>query len=138
MTALDRQQRILRVGWIGLFLAGGAAFYRLDPARGFGLTCPFHAYTGLDCFGCGLTRSLWSALHGDIVSAFGYHVAGPIILGLMMAAALVWLYEAMTGHRHSLLRSGNVRWGAIVGTGAVWILYGTVRMIVEVTGTWMR
>ena len=135
---LTRRERIIRAMGIGLFLAGGILLYQCDPAKGLGLTCPFHAATGLECFGCGLTRSLCSVLHGDIFSAMGYHALGPIVLGAAVVVLLVWLNEVVTGHRRSFFNSHTLRWGSFIGTGAVWVVYGVARMVVEISATWTK
>ena len=43
-------------------------------------TCTFHNLTGLPCPGCGLTRSLVAALHGDVKQSFQYHRLGLLTL----------------------------------------------------------
>ncbi len=138
LIVLTRRERMLR--WIGMgaLLIGGSLLYRLDPESGIGWVCPFHALTGFDCFGCGLTRSLRATLHGDLMSAIGYHAMGPIILGLFLIVFLLWLYEASRGFRLSVLGSGKVRLGAIMGTGIVWALYGTIRMVLEISRPMIR
>ena len=40
--------------------------------------CIFSNLTGLDCFGCGLTRSFTFLGHGDLKSALDLHRLGPI------------------------------------------------------------
>ena len=40
--------------------------------------CLFSNLTGLDCFGCGLTRSFTYVGHGDLESALDLHRLGPI------------------------------------------------------------
>lgn len=43
-------------------------------------TCVFKNLTGLPCPGCGLTRSMSSAMHGDVVMSFTYHRLGLLTL----------------------------------------------------------
>ena len=45
--------------------------------------CMFHAFTGLYCVGCGLTRGLHALVHGDIVGAFAMNPLGMLMLPLM-------------------------------------------------------
>lgn len=45
------------------------------------IPCPFKYLTGCDCPGCGIQRSIISALRGDISESFIQHPAGvPIML----------------------------------------------------------
>ncbi len=70
-----------------LALAGGvvALSILLAPAEGslqlLGWTVPplclWKSLTGLDCLGCGLTRSFVWMGHGDLQAAFDLHALGP-------------------------------------------------------------
>jgi hypothetical protein len=54
--------------------------------------CVWKNLTGLDCPGCGLTRSFTWMGHGDVVAAFARHRAGPLLyLGVALQLPLrVW------------------------------------------------
>ena len=65
-----------QLGWFAaiIFSAaifGGLAFiFFFDPSRyHFYPVCQFHKLTGLNCPGCGATRSLFALLHGDFLLA---------------------------------------------------------------------
>jgi hypothetical protein len=46
---------------------GGAMIFLFNPAtHGFYPVCLFHELTGLNCPGCGMTRSLYALLHGNV------------------------------------------------------------------------
>ena len=47
--------------------------------------CLFSNLTGLDCFGCGLTRSFTFLGHGDLKSALDLHRLGPILYALVLS-----------------------------------------------------
>ena len=47
--------------------------------------CIFSILTGLDCFGCGLTRSFTFLGHGDLKSALDLHRLGPIFYALVLS-----------------------------------------------------
>ena len=40
--------------------------------------CPFHALTGLNCPGCGLTRGFHSLLQGDVLTALHFNALLPV------------------------------------------------------------
>ena len=49
--------------------------------------CPFKAMTGLDCPGCGLTRGVYSLLHGRALEALDHN-----ILLLLIVPIFVYMY----------------------------------------------
>lgn len=61
----------------------------LLPIRGLGIeTCWWHYLFGVNCPGCGLTRSFISLAHGRVADAFGYNWMGPpLFLGTVLAWA---------------------------------------------------
>jgi hypothetical protein len=53
-----------------LAVLGAVMVFAFNPGRyGFYPVCPFHALTGLNCPGCGMTRSLHALLHADFLAA---------------------------------------------------------------------
>jgi len=49
--------------------------------------CLFRNLFGIECLGCGMTRALWSALHGDWTQALAYNRL--VVVALPGMAALV-------------------------------------------------
>ena len=82
--------------WLPLaaLIAGGAAgavvLGRVNPYTASSMLppCPFHAWTGLYCPGCGSTRALYSLLHGDIGHALAMNPLLVIALPLVVVMAL--------------------------------------------------
>lgn len=70
-------------------------------------TCTYQRWFGIDCPGCGLTRSFVSLGHGDLSSAWRFNPAGP--LGFLMVASQI-PYRAAQLWR---VRRGRpeLRWG---------------------------
>ena len=57
-------------------------------------TYSFRNLTGIPCPGCGLTRSMVAAAHGDINAGFHYNRLGPLVLAyvlLQLMYRVVWL-----------------------------------------------
>lgn len=51
-------------------------------------TCSFHAFTGLSCPGCGLTRAFCAISHGQIGEAWSLHpFSFPLYAGVLAGAA---------------------------------------------------
>lgn len=80
-----------------LAVLGAAAVLRPPTAESPGVAlgsirlpaaCSFHAWTGWPCPGCGLTRSIVSAVHGDIPASLSQHRLGmPIVFYLFLQLA---------------------------------------------------
>lgn len=68
--------------------------------------CPFHAITGIPCPSCGITRGLFTLLHGDPRTAFLFNPLGLIaLLGLaiyLVYAVIVVVVDLPRLRRHPL------------------------------------
>jgi len=53
-------------------------------------TCTFKGITGLPCPGCGLVRSIVSAMHGDVAMSFAHHRLGLLTIAYIF---LQFLYR---------------------------------------------
>jgi hypothetical protein len=83
MQRLLLNRNCVIAAWVGLFLSA------ISPPTGLGVRlCLFHSATGIDCVGCGLTRSLSCALRGLFAQSWNYHPMGILILPLFLAIAL--------------------------------------------------
>ena len=90
------------------------ALAQLSPdARGFGThqgfrlpPCPFLTLTHVPCPSCGLTTSVVHLLHGGIRAAWRTHLAGPLMLGIILSFIGANVYGAMR----------PFRWGHMVTT----------------------
>jgi hypothetical protein len=65
-----------------------------------------HRLTGLPCPGCGLTRSITSMTHGEILSAAAYHPFGPLIWVLLLA---LMAYSLLPGRARRALSDAAAR-----------------------------
>lgn len=79
----------------GFFLSLGFAYLIFCRTTGLSLPCPFHAVTGLDCPGCGITRLMLALSEGDFDAAFHANEAlfllGPILLFFLLRNELYWI-----------------------------------------------
>ena len=68
-------------------IGAGAMVYLFNPStHAFYPVCAFHALTGLNCPGCGTTRSLYALLHGNLRLALKDNA----LFILALAALAVW------------------------------------------------
>jgi len=130
-SRLSHGARAIRAG-LGLALAGAVASIFLLPLVDEMLPkCLFRELTGVSCLTCGITRSLESASHGEILASVHFHLLGPFILVGMVLACAAFVAEAYAGRRLVLPAQG--RWWRHVfwGGAAAWIIYGVVRAFIE-------
>lgn len=66
-------------------------------------TCQFVIRTGQPCPGCGITRSLVSAAHGDFATAHVFHFGGAPIWFMLLAQLVLRVAFLRTAFRRPLL-----------------------------------
>lgn len=86
--------------------------------------CSFKRYTGLECAGCGLTRSFVSIGHGDFRSAFDFNAAGPLWFAII---ALQIPYQTAQLIR---IRSGKSAW-QFTGLGRAVVAIAVVALLLQ-------
>ena len=74
-----KQERLVKLlFFIFLAAAGGIGliflYFHNPVATRWLPQCSFYRLTGLYCSGCGTTRALYAALHGDFYAAFRYNL----------------------------------------------------------------
>lgn len=85
-------------------------------------TCTFHNLTGLPCPGCGLTRSLVAAAHGDLAGSLTFHRLGLLTLSYILLQLIFRLGSILLpGLTYKVFRSGRMLNLGIVYLG---VLYG--------------
>ncbi len=61
------------------------AFYLADRlGTSIAIPCLFTLLTGHHCWGCGLSRALWSLVQGDFLGAYHYNSAIYLVLGFFV------------------------------------------------------
>ena len=58
--------------------------------------CPFKMVTGFPCPGCGITKSLVYFYQGDLYKSLNYHLLGPFVIAISLAAIIVLSFELIT------------------------------------------
>ena len=117
------------VAWLGLFLA------TITPPHGTGATiCWFKQATGIDCIGCGITRSLSCGLRGRFAESFNYHPFGLFILALFLFTAMLSLLPAARRRVAACMEARPIFFnGLYLAFVASFVGFGTIRGMVELT-----
>lgn len=63
------------------------------------VVCPFWALSGIDCPGCGMTRSIGALLGGDLTASISYHAGGPLLVGGLGWVAGLRIGDRIAGRR---------------------------------------
>lgn len=114
--------------WVGF----AAVVYRPAGVSPAGIGCPVKHLTGLDCPGCGSTRSLGALVRLDLHSALDHHLLVPAALVFVVWSWAAWARSSWTGRPLRPIVSGP---GAILAIAAVLIVFTVVRNL-EV-GSWL-
>ena len=91
---------------------------------GLGVPCLFHAATGLDCPGCGVTRMLGALAAGDLAAAWR---SNPALLLLSPLLALLALRLAAGWLRTGALRPSRSQCLLLAGCAAALLAFGVLR-----------
>ncbi len=121
---------MLGAGGIG---ALGLLHLRDPHASGSYGFCPFLLVTGEPCPGCGGLRAMNDLTHGDIVGALSSNAMAVVLLVVMSAAWLVWLFRRWRREPAPLLALRSpVLWALVIGFG----IFGVLRW--TPWGVWLR
>ncbi|MDA2892648.1 DUF2752 domain-containing protein [Mycolicibacterium sp. BiH015] len=118
-----RQSAPVRLGGpllVGAVAAGACAVvWVADPTTPGGIlpTCPTKSLLGIDCPGCGTLRTIYSLLHGDVMSALRFNALAVVALGFLLVAFAVWTYGRIVDRKISSWQ--HHRWAAFVTLGVV-------------------
>jgi len=112
-------------------LFGALLVLALMPSDGLGPSaCPLHMLFGIPCPGCGLTRSVSSALHFEFIKSLQYHPLG--IPALLAALALIMF--RLPGHPIQLTQQGaKYRW-TVPTVVALFLAVWLMRLCVSLLG----
>jgi hypothetical protein len=99
--SISSRRGVAAVTWLTI-AAGGVYLYIFEPGKfGYFPFCPFRALTGLNCPGCGTTRSLHQLLHGNLTDAFK--------LNPLLVIALPFFFWALARYTNSAITGGPPR-----------------------------
>lgn len=110
-----------------VILCVGCAYAIFCRVTHWGLPCPFHLLTGLNCPGCGVSRMLLSLLRLDLPAAFRYNAALLCLLPVLFALFLAHAIRYVRDGSAALSRFGQ---GTELGLVCILVLWGLVRNLI--------
>jgi hypothetical protein len=140
-TAVDRREvevrQLRRYHWLilsaSLIVIAAALILNLSPSDGLRIpgfnntlptTCPSRLLLGLDCPGCGLTRSFVALAAGDIAGSLHYNRVG-WLFALAIVVQIPYRLFALYELRRRVVRRSWVAWlgfGLIAALVVNWLL----------------
>ncbi len=119
-----------RITVLGLWLtlaAGGLLLYFLEPGKSVLFPgCPWRAFTGFTCPGCGTTRAFHQLLHGDVLAAFQLNPLFVISIPFLIYFLLRYTNTVMRGQtlKKNALAAKYI-WALFVIVLSFWIFRNT-------------
>lgn len=87
-------------------------------------SCLVKLTTGLDCPGCGGTRSLWYLINGDLPAAARHHIVLVFVLPFLAYLYVAWAGQQVFGWR---LPKFDVSEKLLSGFLAAWLVFSVLR-----------
>jgi hypothetical protein len=123
--ASRRGQILLVLAAAVLIPVAASILYTYSPLEyGFYPRCMFRMVTGLNCPGCGATRSVYSLMHGEPAAAFSYNPLFVTALPFMIVVVAQLAWSLCTGRPVRIIKAPV--WVAKVVFGLV-LVYWIVR-----------
>lgn len=117
----------------GALVVGCGVLRAVDPSGGPTI-CPFKAWTGLDCPGCGATRAAHQLLNGHVVAALDLNAMFVLAVPFLAWWAIARLVRAWNG---PVLRVPRPSVPMLWVTFAVLMVFGVVRNLPMQPFAWL-
>jgi hypothetical protein len=134
----ERNQQLKQIAWLGACSAIIVAAFLLrvqgtNDVAFMGVTvpqsCNMKRFTGLDCPGCGLTRSFVSMAHGDWRTAWNFHAAGPIWFVVVVAQIPLRLWQLFRIRRGKCELRTGLEWPFLIGMFGLLLVVWIYKML---------
>ena len=123
MLRLSRERLQTGLGGVALLasLALARGLTEATPAavhvagRGLPIICPSRLLFGVNCPGCGMTRSVLLTLGGDLPGALSVNPAGPVLVAALILLAAQLLFAACVNEGDTAARRRLLSWASLYG-----------------------
>ena len=125
MTVLGLSRESLKTGLTGAALLASLALARglaqASPAavyvagHALPIVCPSRLLFGVNCPGCGMTRSVLLTLGGDLRGALDVNPAGPVLVAALILLAAQLLLAARFAQRGTPFKRRLLSWASLYG-----------------------
>ena len=96
-------------------LAGATPSAVHVAGRGLPAICPSRLLFGVNCPGCGMTRSVLLTLGGDLRGALGVNPAGPVLVAALILLAAQLLLAARSAEGGASVKRRLLSWASLYG-----------------------
>ena len=121
-----KERRNKTVRKYAIVLVCGLAYALFVYVTGWGIPCPIHTITGLQCPACGVSRMLMAILRLDFASAYRYNpflfVTSPVLLFCIVYPDIVYIKTGGV----DIGKAQIVLWLEVVAA----LIFGVVRNLV--------
>jgi hypothetical protein len=117
----------------GALVVGCGVLRAVDPSGGPTI-CPFKAWTGLDCPGCGATRAAHQLLNGHVLAALDLNAVFVLAAPLLAWWAIAWLMRVWNG---PVLRVPRLSPAVLRVAVVVLLVFGVVRNLPVQPFSWL-
>jgi hypothetical protein len=102
---------------------GAIVFFFNPSTHRFYPVCLFHAMTGLNCPGCGMTRSMYALLHGNFLRALQDNALFVLVLIAMGIAGAHFIFKKLKDQPAAFKMSPKFLWLFLV----IALIFATIR-----------
>jgi len=127
LTSLASNKRLAYIGIVLVIVTGYGYLLLTSFPSSEESICVFKRVTTVPCPGCGMGRSTWSLLRGEIADSLFYHPLG-IVFNVFMLVAMIWALHDLIKNKDHLIKTLKRPWPG----------YSLILLIIVILVVWIR